>query len=192
MLDLLRHTSGFGRAASLPAPIREQYGHHDVVARRCAVTGEEMLRRLGTIPLAFQPGERFLYSISTDVLGLLLERVAGQHLDRLVESRITGPLGMRDTVWWVDGTRAARLAEAPDGDPAKAAAWASYRIRENEGGRSHLKGGAGLVGTSGDDFRFPQMPLAGGEFGGKRYLSPASVRLMASNHIAGLPGSPAA
>ncbi len=190
--DLLRHTSGFGYAASLPGPIREQYERHNIEARRGPIPPEDMLRHLGTIPLAFQPGERFLYSISTDVLGLLLERVAGQRLDQLIESRLTGPLGMRDTVWWVDDARAARLAEAPDADPAKAAAWAEYRIRENPAGRSYLKGGAGMVGTSSDYFRFSQMLLQGGEFEGRRYLSPASVRLMASNHIAGLPGSPTA
>lgn len=190
--DLLRHTSGFGYAAALPQPIREAYERHDIEARRGPVSSEDMLRHLGTIPLAFQPGERFLYSISTDVLGLLLERVAGQRLDRLIEERITGPLGMRDTVWWVDDARAGRLAEAPDSDPLKADMWASYRIRSNEAGRSYLKGGAGMVGTSGDYFRFCQMLLQGGEFEGRRYLSPATVRLMASNHIAGLPGSPAA
>ncbi len=190
--DLLRHTSGFGDAASPPAPVRELYERHDIEARRGPVPGDEMLRHLGAIPLAFQPGERFQYSISTDVLGLLLERVAGQRLDQLIEARLTGPLGMRDTVWWVDDSRAARLAEAPDSDPAKAAAWTDYRIRENPAGRSYLKGGAGMVGTGSDCFRFAQMLLQGGEFEGRRYLSPASVRLMASNHIAGLPGSPIA
>lgn len=190
--DLLRHSSGFVYAAAAPQRIREMYEQHDIEARRGPVTSEEMLRRLGTIPLAFQPGAQFFYSISTDVLGLLLERAAGQRLDQLIESRLTGPLGMRDTVWWVDDARAARLAEAPDSDPLKAPMWQAYRIRENEAGRSYLKGGAGMVGTSGDYFRFCQMLLDGGTFEGRRYLSPATVRLMTSNHILGMAGTPMA
>jgi CubicO group peptidase (beta-lactamase class C family) len=190
--DLLRHSSGFVYAAAAPAPIREAYERHDIEARRGPVSAEDMLRNLGTIPLAFQPGTQFFYSISTDVLGLLLERAAGQRLDQLIEQRITGPLNMRDTVWWVDDARAPRLAEAPDSDPLKASMWASYRIRNNEAGRSYLKGGAGMVGTSGDYHRFAQMLCNGGEFEGRRYLSPNTVRFMMSNHILGMGGSPAA
>ena len=87
-----------------------------------------MLKRLGTIPLAHQPGTTFHYSISTDVLGLLVERVAGQRLDRVFAERIFGPLGMRDTAWHVRPRSARGVAEAPDGDPRKEDMWRSYRI----------------------------------------------------------------
>jgi CubicO group peptidase (beta-lactamase class C family) len=190
--DLLRHSSGFVYGAAAPPRIRAMYEENDIEARRSEVTGDEMLRRLGTIPLAFQPGTQFFYSISTDVLGLLLERVAGERLDRLIENRLTGPLGMKDTRWWVDEPRAPRLAEAPDSDPLKAGMWASYRIREDLGGRSYLKGGAGMVGTSTDYHRFCQMLADGGRFEGRRYLSANTVRFMMSNHIQGMGGSPAA
>ncbi|WP_207537125.1 serine hydrolase domain-containing protein [Sabulicella rubraurantiaca] len=190
--DLLRHSSGFVYADAAPERIRDLYNQHNIEAREQTLAGDEMLRRLGTIPLAFQPGERFFYSISTDVLGLLLERVAGERLDRLLESRITGPLGMKDTVWWVDDARAPRLAEAPDSDPLKASMWASYRIRQDNSTNSYLKGGAGMVGTSADYHRFCQMLLDGGSFEGRRYLSPTTVRFMMSNHIVGMGGSPAA
>lgn len=190
--DLLRHSSGFVYAAAAPQRIRDLYEQHDIEARNGPVTGDEMLRRLGTIPLAFQPGTQFFYSISTDVLGLLLERAAGERLDRIIESRITGPLGMRDTVWFVDDARAPRLAEAPDSDPQKAPMWAAYRIRQDERDRSYLKGGAGMVGTSADYHRFCQMLLDGGTLDGRRYLAPSTVRFMMSNHIVGMGGSPAA
>ncbi|HZH46352.1 MAG TPA: serine hydrolase domain-containing protein [Roseococcus sp.] len=190
--DLLRHSSGFVYADPAPPRIRDLYRQHDIEARAGHLAGDEMLRRLGTIPIAFQPGTQFFYSISTDVLGLLLERVAGERLDRLLEGRLTGPLGMADTRWWVDDARAPRVAEAPDSDPLKAGMWASYRIREDSADRSYLKGGAGLVGTSGDYHRFCQMLANGGRFEGKRYLSASTVRFMLSNHIQGMGGSPAA
>ncbi len=190
--DLLRHSSGFVYADAAPERIRDLYRQHDIEARNGPVPGDEMLRRLGTIPLAFQPGTQFFYSISTDILGLLLERAAGERLDRIIEARITGPLGMRDTVWFVDDARAPRVAEAPDSDPLKAPMWASYRIRQDERERSYLKGGAGMVGTSADYHRFARMLCNGGSFEGRRYLSPATVRFMMSNHIQGMGGSPMA
>jgi CubicO group peptidase (beta-lactamase class C family) len=104
--DLLRHTSGFCYADSAPsARLRDLYNEHNIQANAGPITADEMLRRLGTIPLAHQPGTTFEYSISVDVLGLLLERLAGTRLDRLVEERLTGPLGMRDTVWFVGPDR---------------------------------------------------------------------------------------
>lgn len=126
------------------------------------------------------------------MLGLLLERVAGERLDRLLESRITGPLGMKDTVWWVDGARAPRLAEAPDSDPLKAGMWASLRIRQDQSANSYLKGGAGMAGTSADYHRFRQMLVDGGSLEGRRYLSPTTIRFMMSNHVVGMGGTSAA
>lgn len=191
--DLLRHSSGFVYAAASPFPrIREMYEQLDIEARNGPVPGDEMLRRLGTVPLAFQPGAQFFYSISTDVLGLLLERVAGQPLDRLIADRLTGPLGMTDTVWWVDPARRSRVAESIASDPLSAPMWASYRIEQNPAPASHFKGGAGMVGTSADYFRFAQMIANGGTFEGKRYLSAPTVNYMLSDHMGTMGGTPAA
>ncbi len=191
--DLLRHSSGFVYAASAPFPrIREMYEQLDIEARRGPVPGDEMLKRLGTIPLAFQPGAQFFYSISTDVLGLLLERVAGQPLDRLIAERLTTPLGMTDTVWWVDPARRSRVAESIASDPLSAPMWQSYRIEQNPAPASHFKGGAGMVGTSADYFRFAQMVANGGSFEGKRYLSTPTVNWMLSDHMGSMGGSPQA
>ena len=191
--DLLRHSSGFVYAASAPFPrIREMYQELDIEARRGPVPGDEMLRRLGTVPLAFQPGAQFFYSISTDVLGLLLERVAGQPLDRLIAERLTGPLGMTDTVWWVDPARRSRVAESIASDPLSAPMWQSYRIEQNPAPAGFFKGGAGMVGTSADYFRFAQMVANGGSFEGKRYLSTPMVNYMLSDHMGSMGGTPAA
>jgi CubicO group peptidase (beta-lactamase class C family) len=191
--DLLRHSSGFVYSDASPsARIRDLYRQHDIEATTRQVTGDEMLRNLGTIPLLFQPGAQFFYSISSDVLGLLLERVSGQRLDRLFAERLTGPLGMRDTQWWVDPPRRPRLAESIASDPQSEPMWRAYRIDQDQAGKSYFKGGAGLVGTSGDYHRFVQMVANGGSLEGRRYLSPATVNYMLSDHMGTMGGSPAA
>ncbi|WP_198370040.1 serine hydrolase domain-containing protein, partial [Roseomonas rosulenta] len=191
--DLLRHSSGFVYPDSAPSTrIREMYTEGNITASAGPITGDEMLRRLGAIPLAHHPGTMFHYSISTDVLGLVVERVSGQRLDRFFVERITGPLGMRDTTWFVEPARRARIAEALDSDPLKAGMWRSYRILEDEAGRSYFKGGAGLVSTAPDYIRFATMLANGGVFDGRRYLSAPIVNFMMSNHIQGMGGSPEA
>lgn len=189
--DLLRHSSGFVYADSAPSQrIREAYQSQNIQGGAAPITADEMLRRLGQIPLAWQPGTRFHYSISTDVLGLLLQRVSGQRLDRFLQEKLIGPLGMTDTTWFVEPARRARIAEAPDSDPLKAAMWASYRIHDDPADTAYFRGGAGLVSTSSDYFRFAQMVANGGTFEGKRYLSAPVVNFMLSNHIAGMAGGP--
>jgi CubicO group peptidase (beta-lactamase class C family) len=189
--DLLRHTAGFIYANSAPTPrLREMYEQHNIEASAGAITGDEMLRRLGTIPLAHQPGTVFHYSIATDVLGLLVERVAGQPLDRHLRERLLDPLGMRDTAWFVEPGKRARLAESPTTDPQTAPMWRAYRIEQDEAGRSYFRGGAGLVSTAADYLRFAQMMANGGTLDGVRYLSAPVVNFMMSNHIAGMGGNP--
>jgi CubicO group peptidase (beta-lactamase class C family) len=191
--DLLRHTSGFVYSESAPSErIKSAYDEQNIEARTGPLAGDEMLKRLGAIPLAHQPGSTFHYSISVDVLGLLVERVAGQPLDRVFAERILGPLGMRDTAWFVPPEKRARVAEAPDGDRLKEGMWRSYRIFDDPAGRSYFKGGAGLVSTSADYLRFAQMLGNGGSFEGRRYLSAPVVHYMMSDHTQGTAGSPAA
>ncbi len=190
--DLLRHTSGFVYAESAPsARIREAYDQQNIEAREAPITGDEMLKRLGGIPLAHQPGSTFHYSISTDVLGLLVERVAGQRLDRLVQERIAGPLGMADTAWFVTPDKRARLAEAPDSDPQKERMAHFARVAEEQGRQSYFKGGAGLVSTAADYYRFAAMMAAGGSSEAGTFLAEPTVRLMFSEHTQGTAGSPA-
>jgi CubicO group peptidase (beta-lactamase class C family) len=188
--DLMRHTAGFVYAGSTrSARIKKMYEEANIEAREGDITGDEMLRRLGQIPLAHQPGTFWEYSIATDVLGLLLERVAKKPLDQLLRETLFEPLGMKDTAFWVPPERVARLADAFDSDPMKASLAKAYRILENPAGRSSFKGGAGLVGTSEDYFRFAQMVLNGGAFQGKRYLGRKTVEFMLSDHIVGLGGT---
>jgi CubicO group peptidase (beta-lactamase class C family) len=188
--DLMRHTSGFYYLDAMRSPrLKEAYAKANIEARDADILGDEMLKRLGQIPLAHQPGTTFHYSISTDVLGLLLERVARAPLDRLLSEMLLGPLGTKDTAFWVPPDKVSRLAEAYDSDPQKATSLKIFRILENPAGKSYLKGGAGLVGTAEDYLRFAQMMLNGGELDGRRYLARKTVDFMLSDHIVGLGGS---
>jgi CubicO group peptidase (beta-lactamase class C family) len=188
--DLMRHTAGFVYSGSTRSPrIKELYEKANIEARATDISGDAMLAALGRIPLAHQPGTFWEYSIAVDVLGLLLERVAGKPLDQLLKEMLFDPLGMKHTAFWVPPQHVARIAEAFDSDPQKAAMVKSYRIYADPAGKSYFKGGAGLVGTAEDYLRFAQMVVNGGELEGKRYLARKTVEFMLSNHIAGMGGT---
>ncbi|HZA01650.1 MAG TPA: serine hydrolase domain-containing protein, partial [Hyphomicrobiaceae bacterium] len=100
--DLLRHTAGFVYARSTKSPrIAEMYKKANIEATETDIPGDAMLKALGTIPLAHQPGTFWEYSIAVDVLGLLLDRVAKKPLDQLLTELLFDPLGMKDTAFWV-------------------------------------------------------------------------------------------
>ncbi len=138
------------------------------------------------MPLAFQPGTEWLYSVSTDVLGRLVEVVSGQSLDAFLSERIFGPLGMRDTLFHAGPGHRDRLAALYVPDPATGRA-----VRYDEMGAAALRpptacsGGGGLVSTAGDYHRFTQMLLNEGELDGERLLGPRTVRYMRANHLPG-------
>ena len=188
--DLLRHTSGFTYGGSAPFPeLKEAYEKAEVEARTTDVSPEEFIKRLSAIPLAYEPGTRWEYSVSTDVLGVLVERVSGKRLDQYLDELVFKPLGMKDTSFQAKPEQLPRLADALDTDPQKAASWRSVRVEEDPGKRYRL-GGAGAVTTAEDYFRFAQMMLNKGQLNGVRILSRETVEYMMSDHIAGLQGSP--
>ena len=127
----------------------------------------------------FEPGTTWEYSMSTDVLGRVVEVVSGQSLADFFAARITGPLGMTDTAFEATGERAERVAE-PQADAATGA-----RPPMRNVARPHrwASGGGGLVSTAADYLRFCQMLLNGGELDGTRLLAPKTIRHMASNHL---------
>ncbi|RSD10563.1 serine hydrolase domain-containing protein [Amycolatopsis eburnea] len=144
----------------------------------------ECTRQWAALPLLFQPGAEWNYSIATDVLGRLVEVVSGLPLDEFFSSRIFTPLGMTDTDFVA--TSLSRLAALYVRDPSSGRA-----VRNDAFGRSGtarpdcLSGGGGLVSSAGDYWRFTEMLLRGGELDGVRLLSPRTVSLMASNHLPG-------
>lgn len=190
--DLMRHTSGFYYTFTAKTVDQKvAYMNANIEANDADISGDEMLKRLGQIPLAHQPGTNFLYSVSTDVLGLLLERVTKRPLDVLLNEMLITPLGLTDTAFWVPPEKSARLAEVPDTDPLKKLSLRFCRT-ETEIKKTYFRGGAGLCGTAEDYFKFLQMIANGGLYQGKRYLSRKTIEFMLQDHITGMGGSTAA
>lgn len=189
--DLLRHTAGFtySFAGAAAEDIRTTYRTADIEQSRTDMSSADMLQTLADIPLAFQPGTQFEYSIGIDLLGFILERVYDQPLDAVLKTQIFDPLAMTDTMFQVPADQAHLVAEAPLGDPMKTFTESWMRVAAKRDG-GYLSGGGGLVSTAEDFARFAQMLLDDGQFGDVQILSPASVRLMRSNHINGLKGGP--
>ncbi len=146
---------------------------------------EAACRQWASLPLLFQPGTRWGYGVSTDVLGRLVEVISGQRLDEFVAERILAPLGMTDTHWWVRSEDADRLAElyipTSDGGIAPFAALGQQALAVPE----MLAGGAGLISSAIDYHRFTQFLLAEGTVGGNRLLGSRTVRFMTRNHLPG-------
>jgi CubicO group peptidase (beta-lactamase class C family) len=189
--DLLRHTSGFAYADNAPFPeIKEAYNQADIESRETDVSPDTFVQRLAGIPLAWQPGTRWQYGVSTDVLGVLLERLTGKRLDLLLDEMLFKLLEMKDTSFQVKPDQRARLADALDADPLKARAWKANRIEADPGMR-YRSGGSGAVSTAADYFRFAQLLVNGGALDGARLLSRKTVEYMLSDHIPGFPGSTA-
>jgi CubicO group peptidase (beta-lactamase class C family) len=185
--DLLTHMSGL-------------VGHHDrgpigQLYRDAGIHGPEttegtladLVRKLRDIPLCADPGARWSYGISTDVVGHLCELISGQPFDRFLAERIFNPLGMTDTGFTVPPGRLDRFTACygrRDGTPR-------YQLLDDPtssmfaGPRSYLSGSAGLVSTAGDYLRFCRMLARGGELDGVRILGPRTLRFMTANHLPG-------
>jgi CubicO group peptidase (beta-lactamase class C family) len=181
--DLFRHTSGFTYSEFGRSLVKEAYKKAGL--NSVDVPNREFVRRLGTVPLQVQPATVFEYGRSTEVLGHVIERVTGQSLDVYLQTRIFGPLGMKDTAFSVDPEQHGRIAEPFAKDPDGGGTLAMLDIRKRPQG---LYGGQGLTSTAADYLRFAQMLLNGGELGGVRLLSRKSVDFMASDHLGSMRG----
>ncbi len=190
--DLLTFRMGFGSVMAMPdtypiqKPIREyRIGGDGPPLPSKAPAPEEWLRSLGSLPWMAQPGERWMYQVSADVLGILIARVSGQSLGRFMRQRLFEPLGMKDTAFHVPAEKAGRLATSYRFNPqrntldlyddAANSAWGSEPPFESAGG--------GLVSTIDDSFAFSRMMLNKGRHGRERILSRAAVELMASDQV---------
>jgi CubicO group peptidase (beta-lactamase class C family) len=178
--DLMRHTSGFTYGLPNGSAVDQLYIKNNVSDG----TLSEMVRKLGTLPLQDQPGTRFNYSVSTDVLGRVIEVVSGEPLDKFVRERILRPLDMRDTSFTIADKNLDRFAtlyaRVGKGRLGVADAPATSRYRKQP---RFLSGGGGLLSTARDYWRFCQMLLNGGELEGTRLLRPDMVAQMTSNQL---------
>ena len=181
--DLLTHTSGLTYGFFGEHPVEVLYREAET---HTAPDLAALMTALGKLPLMFQPGERWNYGYSTDVLGRVIEVVSGKTLDRFFEERIFEPLGMQETGFYVSGDAAGRLAQiyTPDEEDElvvatdEIVAAAGRRVRDYTQPTTFLSGGGGLASTPEDYLRFAQIFLEGG--GG--IISQESIDLMLRNH----------
>jgi CubicO group peptidase (beta-lactamase class C family) len=179
--DLLRHTSGLVYGPFGNTLVHQAYNKANLFDN--GQTLAEFVTKLTKLPLAHQPGTVWEYGMSTDVLGRIVEVVSGMPFDQFVAERITKPLGMKDTAFYLTPEQAPRLAELQM-DPAT-----GKRPPSNEAAdltREKLKwfsGGGGLLSTVDDYARFCQMLLNGGELDGTRLLSPKTLAIMTSDQL---------
>ncbi len=185
--DLLRHTSGltYGEFTSFES-VRTAYAEAGLFSptvpmKALALTPDEQIDAFARAPLGWQPGTTFDYSLSTDLLGRVLERVSGKSLSVLLNDKLLAPLGMKDTQFVVPASKASRIAEPFKVDPLTGGpAMKVLGITRPTGNQS---GGAGISTTADDYLRFCQMLLNGGSLDGRRYLSRSTVALMTSDHL---------
>ncbi len=145
----------------------------------------DTMERLGTLPFVAQPGEAFVYGYNTDILGCVVEKASGMPLDEFIRTRITGPLGLKDTRFFIPTAERERLAavyaSGSDGAIVRAAEGSKGQGSYVDGPRKSFAGGAGLTSTARDYARFLEMIRNGGALGGVRILAPRTVELMTTN-----------
>jgi len=181
MRELMTHSAGFSYGAGHTV-VDAMYTEKNVTH---AATLQEMIDKLATIPLNYQPGKSWTYSVSMDIEGYIVEKLSGQTLPDFMRDHIFLPLEMKDAGFFVPEAKRSRFATnyraddqgqltlTPAGSPPT-----DYATQP-----TNPSGGGGLVSTVEDYYRFAQMLGDGGELDGKRILAPASVKLMTSNHL---------
>ncbi|MEQ8858331.1 MAG: serine hydrolase domain-containing protein [Pseudomonadales bacterium] len=184
MQQLLTHTAGFSYGFDPNDPVDKLYQESDIFRSRDL---DAFVGTLAGLPLKFQPGERWHYSVAVDVTGAVVERISGQPFDEFLAQRIFEPLRMTDTFFEVPDAEDARFggnhrydqeAEALEVLPIP-----EYPLYKNT---TLFSGGGGLVSTAADYARFCEMLRAGGVLDGRRILSPKTVELMTMNHLPAL------
>jgi CubicO group peptidase (beta-lactamase class C family) len=184
--DVLMHTSGLvGRETA--SPVGELYRRAGFKGAESEGTLRDMIEQLGQIPLQCDPGARWIYGISTDLVGYLCEVIGGMPFDRFLEERIVGPLGMVDTAFSVPPDKVERFAAnygPADGTPA-------YSLLDDPltssytRPRTYFSGSGGLVSTASDYLQFCRMLANGGVLDNVRILGPRTLQLMTMNHLPG-------
>jgi CubicO group peptidase (beta-lactamase class C family) len=180
MKELMTHTAGFTYGYFGSSPVDKLYMSRQVMQSQSL---QEMIDKLANIPLQHQPGTRWVYSVSMDIQGYIVEKLSGQSLPDFMQQRILRPLGMQDTGFFVPKEKRERFATLYGGNQ-KGELVAGGGLGTYSAQPSMASGGGGMVSTAQDYLRFAQMLLNGGELDGVRILAPATVQLMTANHLA--------
>jgi CubicO group peptidase (beta-lactamase class C family) len=191
--DLLTHTAGISYGTGLAERAWRDAGIYGWYFADKREPVSEVVKRMAKLPMAEQPGEQWIYGYSTDILGVVVEKLSGQTLDEFLRERLIAPLGLTDTSFCLPPEKAGRLAavysakdDKVERAPAPGAMQGTGHIGQGhyaDGPCVAFSGGAGLLSTAKDYSRFLEMLRRGGELDGKRYISRKSVELMTSDGL---------
>jgi CubicO group peptidase (beta-lactamase class C family) len=183
--DLMRHTSGLVYGARGTSLVYQAYVKAKIGDR--TASNEEFVARLSKLPLRFNPGERWEYSVAVDVQGRLLEVLnGGKPLHQVLGERIFQPLGMTDTSFQVPADKLARVAQPA---PATSGKTTTVRFKVDDGAK-YESGGGGLMSTMADYQRFTAALADGGTLNGKRIIGRKTLEFMTADHTGSRPGRP--
>jgi CubicO group peptidase (beta-lactamase class C family) len=180
--DLLTHRSGLAYGFLCEEPLKAAYDEAIGDPAMNRLTPDQWLAGLGKLPLAYQPGERFQYGHSSDVLGFLIGRVEGKPFRKVLRERIFAPLEMADTDFWLPRDKRNRLASVYAYD-AEAERLNGVELPMYDDPPAYTPGGGGLISSALDYHRFARMLLNQGELDGVRLLMPETVRMMRTNRL---------
>lgn len=182
---LLTHQSGLSLFTN-PRLLGEAYGREGLGFTKDYGGLDKMVRRIAELPVEWEPGTCWQYSVGSDVIGRIVEVVSGMTLDRFFATRIFEPLGMRDTGFWLPDSGLERFPPMYEVTPGGIAVnEAPEQSTWRQGRVDTFCGGGGLVGTIDDYWRFCEMLRGGGSLNGVRLLSPRTLRLATANHLPG-------
>jgi len=188
ILELLTMTAGLSYPDADPAgqaAARVFEEDHAQILAEGGMDTLEFCNRLGEQPLAFEPGTHWRYSTCADILGAVVEAVSGKRFGQFLQEELFGPLGMKDTDFWVPEEKRDRLVKCYRRIPGGLEEFSSLHLAVGRYDRppAFESGGAGLVSTLDDYAAFAAMLLNGGVYGGKRLLSPAAVRFLTAPRL---------
>ncbi|MDO8801735.1 serine hydrolase [Phenylobacterium sp.] len=189
--DVLSHTGGFTYGGGLPGvgdqhPVDKIYRGLKVRSAGSNDTMMEFLDKLGQVPLLYHPGERWMYSLATDICGALVEVISGKPFAQYLQEEIFGPLGMKDTSFFVAADKIDRFCANYQRGPDKKLKVIDDPVTSAFAAEPGFKsGGGGLTGTTADYMRFCEMLRRGGELDGHRVIGPRTLEMMHMNHLAG-------
>ena len=182
--DLMRHTAGLVYGTRGTSLVYQEYVKAKIGDR--TATNEEFVARLGKLPLNYNPGDRWEYSVAVDVQGRLLEVLDGKPLREVLANRLFNPLGMTDTSFQVPADKLARVAQPAPGINGKTT---TVRFKVDDGAK-YESGGGGLMSTTEDYLRFTAALANGGALGGRRIIGKQTLAFMTADHTGSRPGRP--
>jgi len=184
MRELMTHTAGFTYGFFGETPVDKMYREANIFQSKNL---QEMIEKLAKLPLLYQPGKGWTYSVSMDIQGYIVEKLSGKTLPEFDREHIFTPLGMKDAGFYVPAEKRNRFSTlyttGPNGELVVNQRGPGGSSSDYAAEPALPSGGGGLVSTAEDYYRFAQMLADGGELNGKRILAPATVKLMSSNHV---------